>query len=287
MIRPFTLICMASAFGAGLYLYQSKHTAQMLDREIGRTIKQTESIRAQTGMLKAEWALRNEPDRLAEQARAHLSLQTLKPTQFAALGELASRLPGPVAPHPERLPVEAEPAEPAAPVAAPVAANPVAPPPVAATPQVAVAAVVVPKPKPEAKPEVKIAEAKPARPVEKSAVEKPTVERVSVEKAQVERASARPEPVRVAEPVHAHAFAPPPVVASSEATAPGTVGAAVLRAMRAQEHVVSPAPVTAAPLRVAAAPAYAQPAYAQPAYAQPSVLGGQPALPPPVPFAAR
>ena len=161
-----------------------------------------------------------------------------------------------------------------------------------ATPQVAVAAVVMPKPKPEAKPELKIAEAKPARPVEKSAVEKVPVEKVPVEKvwiekAQVERAWARPEPVRVAEPVHARAVAPPPVVASSEATAPGTVGAAVLRAMRAQEHAASPAPVAAAPMRVAAAPAYAQPAYAQPAYAQPSVLGGQPALPPPVPFAAR
>ena len=118
MMRPFTLICMVSAFGAGLYLYQSKHQAQVLDREIGRTIKLTESTRERTGMLRAEWALLNEPDRLAELAKAHTSLQTLKPTQFVGLNDLASRLPAPVANNRERLPVEAEPEDvPAVPVA--------------------------------------------------------------------------------------------------------------------------------------------------------------------------
>ena len=48
----------------------------MLDREIGRTIKQIDATRDRTGMLRAEWALLNEPDRLAELARAHTSLQT-------------------------------------------------------------------------------------------------------------------------------------------------------------------------------------------------------------------
>lgn len=291
MIRPFTLICMVSAFGAGLYLYQSKHHAQVLDREIMRTIKQTEATRERTGMLRAEWALLNEPDRLAELAKAHTSLQTLKPTQFVALADLATRLPAPVAPHQERLPLDAEPEEPVAPVAqaTPVPAPAAVP---AVKPREAPVAVAEAKPKVEPKPVATVAEVKPiARPVEK-----PAVARAPVQLA----AESAPPPVRAPRP---H---PPAEIAGNEATAPGTVGAAVLRAMRAQNggyaQAASPAP---APQRVYsqqpayvqpayAQPAYAPPAYAQPAYAQPtyaapsaSMLGGHTALPPPVPFASR
>lgn len=298
MIRPFTLICMVSAFGAGLYLYQSKHHAQVLDREIMRTIKQTEATRERTGMLRAEWALLNEPDRLAELAKAHTSLQTLKPTQFVTLADLSTRLPAPVASHQEKLPPEAQPEEP---VATPVAqAVPVPVPVPAAAPAVkpreAPVAVAEAKPKVEPKVEPKpvavVAEVKPiARPVERPAVARSPVQ-LATESA--------PPPVRAFRP---H---PPADVASNEATAPGTVGAAVLRAMRAQNggyaQAASPAP---APQRVYsqqpayvqpayAQPAYAPPAYAQPAYAQPtyaapsaSMLGGHTALPPPVPFASR
>lgn len=283
MIRPFTLICMVSAFGAGLYLYQSKHHAQVLDREIMRTIKQTEATRERTGMLRAEWALLNEPDRLAELAKAHTSLTTLKPTQFVALAELAARLPGPVTHHQEQLPLEAEPEEP---IAAPVAQAASAPGPVAKPRDVAVA-VVEPKPEPkvETKPTAVVAEAKPTpRPVEKPpAARLPTTVQVATE-------STTPAPVRAARP---H---PPAEIASSEATAPGTVGAAVMRAMRSQNggyaQAAAPAP---APTRVyAQQPAYVQPVYAQPAYSPPtyaapsaSMLGGHSALPPPVPFASR
>ena len=43
MIRPFTIICMVLAGASGLYLYQTKHRAQMLDREIQRTVRQTDT----------------------------------------------------------------------------------------------------------------------------------------------------------------------------------------------------------------------------------------------------
>ena len=36
MIRPFTAICMSAAFASGLFLYQTKHQAQMLDRQMLR-----------------------------------------------------------------------------------------------------------------------------------------------------------------------------------------------------------------------------------------------------------
>ncbi|MDT7950587.1 MAG: hypothetical protein RQ966_03695 [Acetobacteraceae bacterium] len=285
MSRPFTLVCMVCAFGAGLYLYQSKHQAQMLDREIARTMKLTETTRERTGMLRAEWALLNEPDRLAELAKAHTTLQTLKPTQFVAVNDLATRLPAPVASKPESLPAEAEPdSAPAVPVAQ-------ASPPAAVTPAPApkphdVAAADA-KPKPETKAEPKpsaVAEAKPVRRVERPAV-----------------AKAEPAPVvATAElaPIRARSPRWEPEPGSSEATAPGTVGAAVLRAMRAQNggsavpvHPYNnPAPAYAQP--VATAPSYApgpmRPAYAGPSAAGPaaSVLGGS-GLPPPVPFAAR
>ena len=295
MIRPFTLICMVSAFGAGLYLYQSKHHAQVLDREIMRTIKHTEATRERTGMLRAEWALLNEPDRLAELAKAHTALQTLKPTQFVALADLATRLPAPVAPYQARLPLDAEPEEPAAtPVAqaAPVPTPAAVP---AVKPREAPVAVAEAKPKPEPKPEPKlvavVADAKPiARPVERPVVARPPVQLAT----------------EAAPPVRAFRPHPPADIANNEATAPGTVGAAVLRAMRAQNGgYAQAAPPAPAPQRVYSQqpayvrPAYAQPgyapqAYAQPAYAQPtyaapsaSMLGGHTALPPPIPFASR
>lgn len=278
MIRPFTLVCMVSAFGAGLYLYQSKHQAQVLDREIMRTIKQTETTRDRTGMLRAEWALLNEPDRLAELAKAHTSLQTLKPTQFVALADLSARLPGTVAQHQEQLPVESEPEEP---VAAPVAQA--APAKARETTVATAEPKSKPDPKVEAKPITVVAEAKPvARPVEK-----PAAPRV-------------PTPVQLAaEATPARASRPHPAadVASTEATAPGTVGAAVMRAMRSQSSgyaQTAPAPARAYAQPAYVHPAYAQPTYSPPAYAQPayaapsaSMLGGQTALPAPVPFASR
>ena len=98
MIRPFTLICVLLAGGSGLYLYQSKHRAQMLDREIGRTVGATAAIRDRIGLLKAEWALLNEPERLQDLAQQHLALKPLAPAQYVALADLGQRLPAPLPP---------------------------------------------------------------------------------------------------------------------------------------------------------------------------------------------
>ena len=259
MIRPFTIVCMVSAFGAGLYLYQSKHQSQLLDREITRTVKQTEVARERTGMLRAEWALLNEPDRLAELARAHTTLQTLKPTQFVALNDLSSHLGAPVTPGQPAAPVEAQPED-----LTPVAQ---ATPPAAAEPK--------PDTKTEPKP-VATADARIATP--RHAAKPP---------------NARPEPSATA-PVQLAAapghFQPryASSAVNSDAVAPGTVGAAVLRAMRVQTQAHNQARAYVQPA-AASAPVYAARAYVAPAYVAPasSVLGGSRALPPPVPFAAR
>jgi hypothetical protein len=97
MIRPFTCLCLVAACGSGLYLYSEKHRTALLDRDIGQVIRQTEAARAETGMLRAEWALLNEPGRLQEMAEKYLTLKTMAPTQFVQLADLPQHLPAPVA----------------------------------------------------------------------------------------------------------------------------------------------------------------------------------------------
>lgn len=93
MIRPVTLVSLIAAAGAGLYLYQVKHSVSMLDRELHKVNRQTEEVRERTQILHAEWALLNEPDRLRQVAQRHLALEPMAPTQFIREAELERRLP--------------------------------------------------------------------------------------------------------------------------------------------------------------------------------------------------
>jgi hypothetical protein len=95
MIRPVTCVCALLAGGAGLFLYQAKHRTLMIDREIEQTYHQIEDTRSKIGILQAEWALLNSPDRLAELGDKFLSLKPVAPTQFVTLADLDSRLPPP------------------------------------------------------------------------------------------------------------------------------------------------------------------------------------------------
>ncbi len=136
MIRPLTFICLLAAFGSGLYLYSEKHRAILLDRDIAHAIHGTEAARERTGMLRAEWALLNDPGRLQAMADKYLTLKTMAPGQFVQLAELSTRLP-PVAPpgYPDSaddaaadpaaaLPPGAAPPDAATPGATPLAAAP-------------------------------------------------------------------------------------------------------------------------------------------------------------------
>jgi len=93
MIRPFTCVCMVLAGTSGLYLYQAKHRVQLLDREITNTIHATETARERIGVLRAEWTLQNDPERLAQLADRFLALKTVTPGQFTSMAELDKRLP--------------------------------------------------------------------------------------------------------------------------------------------------------------------------------------------------
>ena len=93
MIRPITALTALLACGAGLYLYQSKHRAHLLDQQIETTVHQADTVRERIRMLHAEWTLLNRPDRLQRLADQFLSLEPTKPGQFVAEADLASRLP--------------------------------------------------------------------------------------------------------------------------------------------------------------------------------------------------
>ena len=72
MIRPFTCVCMLLAGASGLYLYQAKHRVQLLDRRIESTVRATQAAQERMGVLKAEWTLLNDPERLAQLASRFL-----------------------------------------------------------------------------------------------------------------------------------------------------------------------------------------------------------------------
>ncbi len=48
MIRPLTLVSLLAAGGAGLYLYQVKHSVSLLDRELRDVRRQIEAARERT-----------------------------------------------------------------------------------------------------------------------------------------------------------------------------------------------------------------------------------------------
>ncbi len=221
MIRPATLICMVLAAGSGLYLYQVKHQAQLLDEQIARILKDTDHARQRTGELMAEYALLNDPSRLQDLASAHLHLRPTEPTQFTSLAELSHRLPAPGAP-PQAAP------EPPADIAVPVAAAPAATPSAElaeATPAPAIRAKpsVVASVAPSPAPNPVVATVRPAKPRPSTQVYQPSLFGAPVQSAMlppqrpVTRATLPPvlAAARAIRPVPQDAPPPSPIVGSA------------------------------------------------------------------------
>lgn len=93
MIRPFTALCFVAFAGAGAWLYGVKHTVSLKDRELAEIRRQTETARQRIDILRAEWALLNEPERLRQTASRVLSLEAMQPQHFARMTEFERRLP--------------------------------------------------------------------------------------------------------------------------------------------------------------------------------------------------
>ncbi|EHH68644.1 cell division protein FtsL [Gluconobacter morbifer] len=96
MIRPFTIACAVLTAGSGLFLYTKKHETTVLDQKITKIVQDTQRIRGQTAMLRTEWALLNQPDRLNTLATRFLpDLHPMEPDQFIRMATLEARLPAP------------------------------------------------------------------------------------------------------------------------------------------------------------------------------------------------
>ncbi|MBS1063073.1 hypothetical protein JK185_08435 [Gluconobacter wancherniae] len=96
MIRPFTIACALLAGGSGLFLYTKKHETTVLDQQITKIVQDTQRVQSQTAMLRTEWALLNQPDRLsALSSRFLTSLHPMDPTQFVRMASLEQMLPAP------------------------------------------------------------------------------------------------------------------------------------------------------------------------------------------------
>ncbi|UPO79146.1 hypothetical protein DTQ13_01015 [Parasaccharibacter sp. TMW 2.1888] len=94
MIRFVTLLCAVMAAGSGLFLYTKKHETLVLNQDIRKTIEDTRRIQQQTAILRTQWALLNQPDRLSALAQRVLpEMSQVDPTQFVQLADLRKRLP--------------------------------------------------------------------------------------------------------------------------------------------------------------------------------------------------
>jgi hypothetical protein len=265
MIRPFTLLAFGVAAAAGLQMFQIKAGVTALEREIRDVNRQVEAARTRSEVLRAEWALLNEPSRLRNLVERHLDLEPIRPQQFARISDLPQRAPQPIAfSGPVPLFPEARAVTPPAQATERTFADlaqrePAAPPaarenePLQAPPNAAIAAqpaVLLPLPPP---PPPGLVDAVP---------------RLAAPPAELRLASAEGAPRRR---IEAETLAPPPGARSAPRPAASPGG-----------EVVPQRPPPAAAARPGPGPAI----LAAPAPAAGSMLGGVGSLPPPVPRGA-
>ena len=245
MFRPLTFITLVMACGSGLYLYQVKHQAQMVDREIDHTVRAIDAARAQVRELSATWTLEGNPTRLQQLATQFLPEERpVQPSQFASLADLDTRLPAPRSPDavpaqdgtPSGLP-EAVPDTASPPDSLPIASAPAAPPPPPAHP---------------AEP-TKVAAAPPSVPPARSPDRKPP------------DIARPPREVAVVQPVPMpRASAPRPTLAEFDRPAP-----------RPRVSVPPPIPVTGSVLGMAQSAAVPAPPRPLPVSTAPMAFGNQ------------
>jgi hypothetical protein len=260
MIRPMTIVTFLMACGSGLYLYQAKHAAQVLDRDIERTVRETGSLREQSRLLAAEWTMLNDPETLRKFSDQYLALKSIAPTQFTSLTDLRNRLPAVEIMTPSSGPANTTDEDEGAPVAIsgndqrsadPVISAPASAPPAPAAvaaresklapsvaPPPAVPAVVAAAKPPADRPterKIVVAVAKPPPPVMKV----PETRAVEPRPAEPRVAEAHPADARPAAPGPAQAPAARPTILAASAPA-------AVRAVPASAPAVAPAYVPAA-----------------------------------------
>jgi len=209
---------MLLAGAAELYLYQVKHRTRMLELTIEHIEHDAAAARARTELLRAEYAVQNDPNRLQDLASHYLALQPIQPSQFVQMSEIARHLPAVPAPEPAAQPAApptSQPIFPGAPTPADDAGQAVVSQ-LAPTPENAVAASPPPALAHAAPVHAAVAETHPAAPERHVALRRVAPPPM-------------PEPVRYDRPT---AYSTP-VVPLVRPDAPALSGASVLGTMRA------------------------------------------------------
>ncbi|MBO1074798.1 cell division protein FtsL [Roseomonas marmotae] len=97
MFRPLTVIAITAFCVVGWNVYRAEDSARQLDRELRDLTRRIEQARDRTQVLRAEWALLNEPERLRQVAQKYLPLETMQPAQFVRLQDVDRHLPTAIA----------------------------------------------------------------------------------------------------------------------------------------------------------------------------------------------
>jgi hypothetical protein len=126
MIGRGAVLWLSLAVVAGVGLFHVSYRVQSLEEELTRLNREILRERETIHVLRAEWSYLNEPQRLAELSRRHLTLAPLSASQMMRIEDLPLRLP-PLIAETAPLPAPAHSIQPSnvtAPVGAPAKAEP-------------------------------------------------------------------------------------------------------------------------------------------------------------------
>ena len=93
MIGRVTLVWLSLAIVAGIGLFHVSYRVQSLEEELAQVNRDILREQETIHVLRAEWSYLNEPQRLAELSRRHLTLAPLSATQMMRIEDLPLRLP--------------------------------------------------------------------------------------------------------------------------------------------------------------------------------------------------
>jgi cell division protein FtsL len=88
MLRLINLALLFSLVVFASVIYSVKYDARGVDHDLGRLAADIEKERETIAVLRAEWSLLNNPQRIERLARAHLSFDTVKAAQFISMEKL-------------------------------------------------------------------------------------------------------------------------------------------------------------------------------------------------------
>jgi hypothetical protein len=93
MIGKSSLMLLGMAAVAGAVLFETSFKVQELEESLSSVNRQIVAEHDAIQVLRAEWALLNEPSRLDRLSKAYLPLQPAEPKQYAAASAVPNRKP--------------------------------------------------------------------------------------------------------------------------------------------------------------------------------------------------